>query len=173
MPDWRSTQQAFSGGTAAGTLTLTTEFGIMEVPPGEVCVVQCGIRFSVALPGGCARGYVLEVFGSHFILPDLGPVGELAHPELHGPGYPFPALWTGILPRRSLARHDNRREVAGSSDNVITPTSPAHATNVSGSLLCRRCKWLGSSQGFPDAGSLVRGQEGGVCGNAQAGRARV
>ncbi|BDA41515.1 Homogentisate 1,2-dioxygenase [Coccomyxa sp. Obi] len=58
-----------------GALRLTTEFGIMEVPPGEVCVVQCGIRFSVALPGGCARGYVLEVFGSHFILPDLGPVG--------------------------------------------------------------------------------------------------
>lgn len=47
----------------------------MEVPPGEVCVVQCGIRFSVALPDSVARGYVLEVFGSHFTLPDLGPVG--------------------------------------------------------------------------------------------------
>ena len=64
----------------------------MEVPPGEVCVVQCGIRFSVALPGGCARGYVLEVFGSHFILPDLGPVGELAHPEPQGLGYSLPDI---------------------------------------------------------------------------------
>lgn len=61
---------------AAGVLRITTEFGIMEVPPGEVCVVQCGIRFSVALPDGVARGYILEVFGSHFTLPDLGPVGK-------------------------------------------------------------------------------------------------
>ena len=31
---------------------------------------------SVALPeGGAVRGYVLEVFGSHFTLPELGPIG--------------------------------------------------------------------------------------------------
>jgi homogentisate 1,2-dioxygenase len=64
---------------AAGALLLTTEFGLMHVAPGEVCVVQRGIRFSVGLVAGCpaARGYVLEVFGSHFALPDLGPIGEL------------------------------------------------------------------------------------------------
>lgn len=76
----------------AGVLRVTTEFGRMEVAPGEVCMVQCGMRFSVALPGGSARGYVLEVFGSHFILPDLGPVGELPHtllPAQHPTG-PFP-----------------------------------------------------------------------------------
>jgi homogentisate 1,2-dioxygenase len=60
----------------AGVLRLTTEFGIMDVAPGEVCVVQCGMRFCVGLLDGCARGYILEVFGSHFALPDLGPVGE-------------------------------------------------------------------------------------------------
>lgn len=44
-----------------GALRITTEFGIMDVPPGQVAVVQRGIRFSVALRGGEARGYVLEV----------------------------------------------------------------------------------------------------------------
>ena len=49
----------------------------MVVSPGEICVIQCGMRFSVALEDGKARGYMLEVYGSHFVLPDLGPVGKL------------------------------------------------------------------------------------------------
>ncbi|CAL5222549.1 g4929 [Coccomyxa viridis] len=58
-----------------GALKIQTEFGIMVVSPGEICVIQCGMRFSVALVHGTARGYMLEVYGSHFVLPDLGPVG--------------------------------------------------------------------------------------------------
>ena len=55
----------------------------MSVKPGEICVVQRGIRFAVHLPEGSARGYVLEVFGGHFVLPDLGPIGAngLANPR--------------------------------------------------------------------------------------------
>ncbi len=60
----------------AGTLVVTTEFGLMHVAPGEVCVVQRGMRFSVGLQDtAAARGYVLEVFAGHFQLPDLGPIG--------------------------------------------------------------------------------------------------
>lgn len=59
-----------------GGLKLTTEFGLLEVSPGEVVVVPRGIRFAVALMDGAARGYVLEVFQGHFVLPDLGPIGE-------------------------------------------------------------------------------------------------
>lgn len=58
-----------------GGLLLTTEFGLLEVCPGEVVVVPRGVRFSVALMDGAARGYVLEVFQGHFTLPDLGPIG--------------------------------------------------------------------------------------------------
>ncbi len=58
-----------------GALRLTTEFGLLDVAPGEIAVVQRGMRFSVALHGAQARGYVLEVFGGHFSLPDLGPIG--------------------------------------------------------------------------------------------------
>jgi homogentisate 1,2-dioxygenase len=39
-------------------------------------VVPRGVRFSVSLLDGNARGYVLEVFQGHFCLPDLGPIGE-------------------------------------------------------------------------------------------------
>lgn len=63
-----------------GELRITTEFGVMAVPPGHCAVVQRGMRFSVALATAgndevAARGYVLEVFGGHFQLPDLGPIG--------------------------------------------------------------------------------------------------
>lgn len=68
-----------------GALDIVTEFGKMHVAPGEICVVQRGIRFSVNLPQGVQkiRGYVLEVFGGHFQLPDLGPIGAngLANPR--------------------------------------------------------------------------------------------
>ena len=63
---------------------MTTEFGVMRVAPGEVCVVQRGLRFSVALEAGAARGYVLEVYGGHFSLPDLGLIG--ARPVIIGCG---------------------------------------------------------------------------------------
>lgn len=59
---------------------MTTEFGLLDVLPGEICVIQRGMRFSVGLQGtNAARGYVLEVFSGHFELPDLGPIGELAY----------------------------------------------------------------------------------------------
>lgn len=58
-----------------GTLNVTTEFGRLEVTPNEILVVQQGQRFSVAV-NGSSRGYILEVFGSHFQLPQLGPIGE-------------------------------------------------------------------------------------------------
>mmetsp|Transcript_23107 Transcript_23107/g.40918 ORF Transcript_23107/g.40918 Transcript_23107/m.40918 type:complete len:477 (-) Transcript_23107:73-1503(-) len=65
-----------------GALTVKTEFGIMRVEPKEICVVQRGMRFSVQVEEETNRGYILEIFSSHFILPDLGPIGSngLANP---------------------------------------------------------------------------------------------
>ena len=63
---------------ATGNLRITTEFGLIDVVPGEICVIQRGMRFSVGLQETtAARGYVLEVFSGHFELPDLGPIGTL------------------------------------------------------------------------------------------------
>jgi len=55
----------------------------MYVPPGQICVVQRGIKFAVTLPDGYGRGYVCEVFSGHFTIPSLGPIGAngLANPR--------------------------------------------------------------------------------------------
>ncbi|KAH8555407.1 homogentisate 1,2-dioxygenase [Umbelopsis sp. PMI_123] len=66
-----------------GRLDIRTEFGKIMVHPNEICVIQRGVRYSVDLPDGPVRGYILEVFGAHFELPDLGPIGSngLANPR--------------------------------------------------------------------------------------------
>ncbi|CAD6199582.1 unnamed protein product [Caenorhabditis auriculariae] len=57
-----------------GELEITTEFGRILVGIQEIVVIPQGVRFSVGVRG-VSRGYVLEVFGTHFVLPDLGPIG--------------------------------------------------------------------------------------------------
>jgi homogentisate 1,2-dioxygenase len=58
-----------------GRLWITTECGKLQVSPGEIVVLPQGFRFAVNLPDGPSRGYVAEIFGTHFQLPDLGPIG--------------------------------------------------------------------------------------------------
>ena len=48
-----------------GALDLLTEFGHMLVRPGEIVVIQRGIRFSARLSEP-SRGYILEVYDDHF-----------------------------------------------------------------------------------------------------------
>ncbi|HLS84362.1 MAG TPA: homogentisate 1,2-dioxygenase, partial [Arenimonas sp.] len=66
-----------------GRLRIATELGVLEVVPQEIALIPRGIRFSVSLPDGQARGYVCENFGAMFRLPDLGPIGSngLANPR--------------------------------------------------------------------------------------------
>ncbi|KAK4550709.1 hypothetical protein LTR36_000288 [Oleoguttula mirabilis] len=66
-----------------GRLDIQTEMGRMMVRPGELAVVQAGIRFKVSLPDGPSRGYIQEVFGVHWELPELGPFGSngMAYPR--------------------------------------------------------------------------------------------
>ncbi|XP_022257500.1 homogentisate 1,2-dioxygenase-like isoform X2 [Limulus polyphemus] len=73
-----------------GKLWITTEFGKMLVEPNEICVIQQGMRFSVELKGP-TRGYILEVYNNHFVLPPLGPIGAngLANPR----GFLTPVAW--------------------------------------------------------------------------------
>lgn len=75
-----------------GALQIITEFGVLEVEPNEICVIQRCIRFQVnplmnadglKKANSFMRGYILEVFDGHFELPDLGPIGAngLANPQ--------------------------------------------------------------------------------------------
>jgi homogentisate 1,2-dioxygenase len=57
-----------------GALMLATEFGRLEVAPGEIALIPRGVRFRVEI-GNAARGYVCENYGAPFALPDLGPIG--------------------------------------------------------------------------------------------------
>jgi homogentisate 1,2-dioxygenase len=57
--------------------------GILEVRPGEFCVIPRGIKFRAELPDGAARGYIAENYGELLRLPELGPIGAsgLANPR--------------------------------------------------------------------------------------------
>jgi homogentisate 1,2-dioxygenase len=74
----------------SGELTIYTEFGIIKVKPREICVIQRGIRFRVDCETPC-RGYMSEIFGGHFVIPDLGPIGSngLANPK----DFETPVAW--------------------------------------------------------------------------------
>ena len=67
----------------AGTLRLVTEFGVLEVGPGEIALIPRGVRFRADPTAGAARGYICENYGAHFRLPELGPIGSngLANPR--------------------------------------------------------------------------------------------
>ena len=56
-------------------LWITTDCGKLQVSSGEIVVLPQGFRFTINLPDGPSRGYVAEIFGTHFQLPDLGPIG--------------------------------------------------------------------------------------------------
>ncbi len=66
-----------------GRLRFCTEFGVIEIEPGEICVIPRGVVFRVELIDGPARAYVCENYGGGFTLPDRGPIGAncLANPR--------------------------------------------------------------------------------------------
>ena len=66
-----------------GGLRFRTEFGVIEITPGEICVIPRGVLFKVELTGAPARAYVCENYGGAFTLPERGPIGAncLANPR--------------------------------------------------------------------------------------------
>ena len=53
-----------------GNLRLVTEFGIIDIEPGEIAVIPRGVKFRVEITGGPARGYLCENYGGAFTLPE-------------------------------------------------------------------------------------------------------
>jgi homogentisate 1,2-dioxygenase len=66
-----------------GKIRFRTEFGVIEIEPGEICVIPRGVMFRVELVDGPIRAYVCENYGGSFTLPDRGPIGAncLANPR--------------------------------------------------------------------------------------------
>jgi homogentisate 1,2-dioxygenase len=66
-----------------GDLRIWTEFGIIDIEPGEIVVIPRGVKIRVELRGGPARGYICENYGAAFTLPERGPIGAncMANPR--------------------------------------------------------------------------------------------
>ena len=66
-----------------GRLRFCTEFGVIDIEPGEICVIPRGVVFRAEPLDGAARAYVCENYGGAFTLPDRGPIGAncLANPR--------------------------------------------------------------------------------------------
>ncbi|MCA3624785.1 MAG: homogentisate 1,2-dioxygenase [Methylobacterium sp.] len=58
-----------------GRLRFPTEFGVIEIEPGEICIIPRGVIFRCELVDGPARAYVCENYGGAFTLPERGPIG--------------------------------------------------------------------------------------------------
>jgi homogentisate 1,2-dioxygenase len=67
----------------SGALRLATEFGRIDIAPGEIAVIPRGVKLRVELIDGPARGYLCENYGGAFTLPERGPIGAncLANPR--------------------------------------------------------------------------------------------
>jgi homogentisate 1,2-dioxygenase len=74
----------------AGTLSIATELGRMEIAPGSIGLIPRGVKFRVEVTGD-SRGYIAENHGALFRLPDLGPIGAngLANPR----DFETPVAW--------------------------------------------------------------------------------
>jgi homogentisate 1,2-dioxygenase len=66
-----------------GALRFRTEFGLIAIEPGEICIIPRGVIFRADPVEGPARAYVCENYGGGFALPDRGPIGAncLANPR--------------------------------------------------------------------------------------------
>ena len=58
-----------------GRLRLWTEFGIIDIEPGEIAGIPRGVKLRVELIDEPARGYLCENYGGKFSLPERGPIG--------------------------------------------------------------------------------------------------
>jgi len=66
-----------------GAIRLRTEFGVIDLVPGEIAVMPRGVKFALDPTSGPARGYLCENHGGAFTLPERGPIGAncLANPR--------------------------------------------------------------------------------------------
>ena len=110
-----------------GRLLLRTEMGIIAAGPGEIAVVQRGIRFRVELLDGQARGYACENYGALLRLPDLGPIGAngLANPR------DFLRPWQRLRSAKAISGSSpNSRAGYGRQPSITRPSTwlPGTAT---------------------------------------------
>jgi homogentisate 1,2-dioxygenase len=161
-----------------GALRLWTEFGIIDIEPGEIAVVPRGREDPGRTAGRPARGYLCENYGGAFSLPERGPIGAncLANPRdfltpdggLRGPRRALEALCevgrqslddgdrAFAARRRRLARnyapykYDLRRYSPSARSCTTTPTR--RSSPSSPPRRRRRARPISTSSSSPTAG---------------------
>jgi len=103
-----------------GNLRFITEFGRIDIEPGEIAVIPRGVKFRVEIPDGAARGYLCENYGYapyKYDLRTFSPVGAI------GFDHPDPSIFTVLT---------SPSETAGTAniDFVIFPERWAVAENT-------------------------------------------
>ena len=73
-----------------GVLMLKTEFGLLDVKPGEIAVIPRGVKFRAEMSSG-VRGYICENYGAPLRLPELGPIG--ANGLANARDFEYPTAW--------------------------------------------------------------------------------
>ncbi len=73
-----------------GSVQFQTEFGLLDIAPGEIVVVPRGIKFRMT-HDGFVNGYLCENYGAPFALPELGPIG--ANGLANARDFLYPAAW--------------------------------------------------------------------------------
>ncbi|WP_028115360.1 homogentisate 1,2-dioxygenase [Ferrimonas senticii] len=74
-----------------GSLHLDTEFGQLQLAPGEIAVIPRGVKFRVQLLDDSSRGYLCENYGAALELPERGPVG--ANGYANDRDFQYPQAW--------------------------------------------------------------------------------
>ena len=127
-----------------GALRLVTEFGVLELKPGEMGVVPRGVKFRAELPDGSARGYICENYGA------LLPPARAWSPRLQRPrqcaGFPDPRrrFEDRVRPHRGdpeipgRALVDHPRSLAAGRGGVAREPSPPTNTTSPGSTRSAR-----------------------------------
>lgn len=75
-----------------GKLLAKTEFGHLEVGPGEILVIPRGVKYSIEPVDGPIRGYICENYGAPLELPERGPVGANGYANDRDFQYPVAAF---------------------------------------------------------------------------------
>lgn len=87
-----------------GALRLCTEFGVIDVVPGEVAVVPRGVKLRVEVCGEPARGYLCENYGGSFTLPERGPIGANCLANTRDFMTPVAAYEDRVVPSRMVVK---------------------------------------------------------------------
>ena len=115
-----------------GSLTVTTELGVLRAAPGQVLLLPRGMAFRVAVDDSAdapARAYVCENYGAPFRLPELGPIGSNGMASPRDFIAPHAAFESEARPCEIVRKH------GGHFWRATAPCSPFNVVAWHGNLL--------------------------------------